>query len=468
MIGVLVVRALNFGAADGDMIVLSDADIPKIDSLKASQRLSSVIQIPTITVAPGDPREGLEGPWNDLHTFLETTYPLVHARLKKTIVADHTLIFKWTGSNPDLAPILMMAHQDVVPVNMGTETDWTAPPFEGRIVDGYIYGRGTIDNKGSLIALMEGATAALETGFTPERTIYLMFGHDEEVSGSGAQAGVRWFQDRCIRMEMVLDEGFLIIEDFPLTGGRAGLIGVSEKGYMTVRVTSTAVGGHSSTPPRSSAAVQLAKAIQALDENQMPANFSQPPISTMIEATASDMPFMQRMAFANRWLFGGMIEGQFSKDGASNALIRTTTAPTVLVGSAKENVLPQKAFALVNFRVHPNNTVEDVLAHVRSVIADIDGVSADLNEGGGISSEASPVSPTDNRPYAVLKAVAARTGEGAPVAPGLVLGATDARWTTVISDNVYRFAPMIMTREDLQGFHGTNERVSVENIGAVE
>jgi len=161
----------------------------------------------------------------------------------------------------------------------------------------------------------------------------------------------------------------------------------------------------------------------------------------------------------------GTVEDALAESGAGNAMIRTTTAPTMLSGSIKENVLPQRSEAIINFRIHPNDTPEDVIAHVEKQIAGINGVSIDLTDrNGGIGSGASPVSPTDNRAYAVLNAVALRVGDGAPVAPSLVLGATDARWASAISDNVYRFAPANVKYEDLSGFHGTNERMEVENI----
>lgn len=464
LVAIVLIRTFTFGGAVGaDRIALPET--PVIDTDMAAGRLSDVLQIRTITLQAGDPLPGREGPWRELEAYLEASYPAFHRAASKTHIADLTLLYEWQGSNPDLDPILLMAHQDVVPVNIGTEDDWTAPPFAGRIVDGHVYGRGTLDNKASLIAIMEAAEALASTGYQPERTVFIMLGHDEEVSGSGARAGVAYLKERGLRMEMVLDEGFVVVDPFPLTGTPVGMIGVSEKGYVTIRLTSEAAGGHSSQPPRNSANVQLSRAIVELEENQMPADFSRPPVSEMIQATASDMPFLQRMAFANVWLFRGMLEKEFAKTGAANAIIRTTTAPTMLQGSIKENVLPQKSTALVNFRVHPNDSPDSVLAHVRDVIGDLEGVSADFDETGGISSSASPVSPTDNRAYQVLASVATETGDGAPAAPGLVIGATDARWTVEISDNVYRFAPSVIPIEDLNGFHGTNERISVENVG---
>lgn len=464
--GIVVYRTMTFGSAQSTA-QMDLPDVPEFDADEIATRLSTALQIKTITLTAGDPRPGREGPWREFEAFLEESYPNFHAAAEKTPLGaqDLTLFFEWKGSDPSLQPILMMAHQDVVPVNIGTEKDWDAPPFSGAIQDGHVYGRGTLDNKASLISIMEAADALAASGFKPKRTIIIMLGHDEEVSGSGARAGVAHMKEKGIRPEMVLDEGFVVMDPFPLTGKPTGMIGVAEKGYITIKLTSEAKGGHSSMPPRNSANVQLSRAIIALDENQMPADFTKPPISEMIEATAGDMPFMQRMAFANLWLFRPMVEAGFAKDGSANAMIRTTTAPTMISGSVKENVLPQMATALVNFRVHPNDTPESVLQHVRDVIAGIDGVSADFDESGGIGSAASPVSPTDNRAYKVLASVARETGNGSPAVPGLVIGATDARWTVEISDNVYRFAPAMIPVGDLSGFHGTNERISVENLG---
>lgn len=463
LVAVVVVRTLSFGTS-GDADRMELPDVPEFSSNEIATHLSDILQLPTITLTAGDPRPGQEGPWIELRDYLQATYPAFNAVAERHLVAEHTILYGWQGTDTSLDPILLMAHQDVVPINLGTEDQWDAPPFAGIVQNGYVYGRGTVDNKTSLITIMEAAEALAASGYQPTRSIWIMFGHDEEVSGSGAQAGVDFFQERDIRMEMVLDEGYFIVDPFPLTGASTGVIGIAEKGYVTIRLTSTAQGGHSSTPPRNSANVQLSRALVALDEQQMPADFSRPPMSEMISSVAADMPFMTRMAFANQWLFRPMIEEQFAADGASNAMIRTTTAPTMISGSIKENVLPQNSYALVNFRIHPNDSVETVLAHVLDVISDIDGVTAHVDQSGGIGSEASPVSPTENRAYQVLASVASDAGGGVPAVPALVLGATDSRWTTEISDNIYRFAPGVLPIGDLQGFHGTNERISVDNL----
>ncbi len=461
---VILWRTVNYGAEPvGARVALPEA--PAISADRGATNLSRAIQFKTVTLASGDPRPGQEGEWLALHAWLAETYPLAHAAMTRELVPGTlTLLYTWQGSDPTLKPLLLMAHQDVVPVNIGTEGDWTGAPFAGEIIDGFIYGRGAIDDKGSLVALMESAEALAASGFKPRRTLLFMFGHDEEVSGSGAQAGVALLKARGIEPEFALDEGFMVLNPSPLTGKPMGFIGIAEKGYVTLNIIATGTGGHSSTPPRDSAAVRLARAVVALDDNQMKADFSKPPVSDLFRSAAADMPFMQRMAFANLWLFEGLVEGQLARIPAGNAMIRTTTAPTMLAGSAKENVLAQRASATVNFRIHPNNTEADIIAHVKRVTAGIDGIEIDVGQQGIRGAGASPVSPTDNRAYAVLASVAEATFPGSPAAPGLVLGATDGRYASDITPNVYRFAPAVLTPEELTGFHGTNERTPVANM----
>lgn len=460
---IILFRTFTFGGPPEGVLEIDLPAPPNISAEAGAQHLSEAIRFQTITYKGGDPAPESAQPWLDLHDWLAATYPRVHAGLTRELHADYSLLYKWTGRDTSLDPVILMAHQDVVPVNDGTLDDWTGAPFAGDIVDGYVYGRGALDDKSSMIAILEAGEALLATGFEPQRTVYFMFGHDEEVSGRGAETMVDALDARGVRAELVLDEGFFVIEDSPITGKPMGFIGVAEKGYITLRLTANAVGGHSSSPPRNSANVQLARAIVALDENQMKADFSKPPVSDLFRAAAPDMGFGQRVALANMWLFGGIVDGQLS-EGVSNAMIRTTTAPTMLEGSIKENVLPQRSTAIVNFRIHPNDTPDDVLAHATEIAERFD-VDVALSQEGGIGSSASPVSPTGNKAYSVLAAVASRTGEGAPAVPGLVIGATDARFASKISDNVYRFVPSLVTIQDTTGFHGTNERLSVANMG---
>lgn len=466
LVAVILFRTFTYGGALESIQPVELPLSPEIDTAQAAERLGAAIRFRTVTRIGGDPQPGQEGPWLDMQAWMTETYPSFHAAsAREMIPGGYSLLFTWTGSDTALDPILLMAHQDVVPVNEGTESDWDAPAFSGEIKNGYVYGRGAIDDKGSMIGQLEALDALARDGFAPKRTILLMLGHDEEVSGSGAQAGIALLKARGIRPVMALDEGYMVVDPSPLTGAPMGYIGVAEKGYVTLDITVTAQGGHSSTPPRDSATVRLSRALMALDTNQMPSHLDKSPAADLFRLTGQDMPFLQRMAFANQWLFGGMIDKQMSAIPVANAMVRTTTAPTMLSASTKENVLAQRATATVNFRIHPADTVESVIEHVKAVTNDIEGISV-TTAGDGISgTAASPVSATDNLPYGVLNAVAEEIGEGAPVAPALVLGATDSRYASVVTDNVYRFVPAVMSAEDLTGFHGTNERIKVDTVG---
>jgi len=245
LIGIILVRTFSYGGAPQGVPEITLPDVPEYDANIAAEHLGEAIRFRTITVASGDPRVGQEGPWLELQAWMEETYPTFHAAAtKETIPGGFSLLYTWEGSDPSLDPLLLMAHQDVVPVNIGTEGDWDAPPFSGAIQDGYVYGRGAIDDKGSMVGLFEALDGLAKDGFAPKRTVLLMLGHDEEVSGSGASAGVELLKSRGVSPIMALDEGFMAVENNPLTGGTVAFIGVAEKGYVTFSLTVTAAGGH--------------------------------------------------------------------------------------------------------------------------------------------------------------------------------------------------------------------------------
>lgn len=464
--GVVMWRTMQFGAKPDAQAAITLPEPPAVDVAAAAEMLGAAIRIQTVTIAAGDPGPGADQPWIALEAALKARYPTVFAKASLEKILTHAMLMTWPGSDPSLPPVILMAHQDVVPVNPGTDADWIHGPFGGVVADGYIWGRGAMDDKGSLIAILEAGDALAKSGWTPKRTIIFAFGHDEEVSGRGAEAIFALLKSRNVTPAMVLDEGYAVLDNYPLTGKPAALIGVAEKGYLSLQITANTEGGHSSRPPRESGAVRIARALVALEENQMPADLSAPPFNEMIEAVSGDLPFVTKLAFANQWLLGSVITGQVSGDASANAIVRTTTAPTMLAGSIKDNVLPQRASAVVNFRIHPNDTLASVAQHVRDVTAHIEGLTIEPYEDG-IGSEPSPVSSTANAAYRVLEAVARATGGGdVPVAPALVIGATDARYASAISkDAIYRFAPAIYDDADLSGFHGANERLSVDNLG---
>jgi carboxypeptidase PM20D1 len=383
--------------------------------------------------------------------------------MRLEIVADYSLLYTLPGSDTSLPPILLLAHQDVVPVEAGTEDDWEAPPFAGEILDGYVYGRGSLDDKGSIVAIMEAMETLSARGFQPRRTILLAFGHDEEVLGSGAKAMAQLLQERGVRPWFVLDEGMVVLLDYPLTGKPAALIGIAEKGYMTARVTARSEGGHSSMPPRETAAERLSRAILAIRAHPFPGHLEGGPIAEMLEALAPHLGFAQRALISNRWAFGPLLRSRMASTPAGDALLRTTIAPTELSGGTKENILPQEVYALVNLRLNPRDSVETALEHLRHSVAGMEGISIEIH---GRPSEPSPVSSTSSDSYVLLAAAAkAHAPEGAPVTPMLVLGGTDSRHYASISENVYRFTPEWIPQSEFSRVHGTGERLSLENLG---
>lgn len=455
---IVVVRTVTYKPAAGaDLAKVKLAAPVAIDSAKAAEHLSQAIQFQTISHQ--DPAENQMAEWEKLHAWLQTTYPAAHAAMTREIVGGHTLVYTWKGSDPSLAPVILMAHQDVVPVTPGTEEDWKQPPFEGRIVEGAVWGRGAIDDKGSLVTLFEGAEALAAQGFKPRRTVMIVSGHDEEAGGSGAQAAAALLKSRGIKAQFVLDEGLAIISDNPITGGPVALVGIAEKGYATLLVTADAEGGHSSAPPADSGGVlTLSKAVTKIAENQFPLKLSGPG-GAMMEALAPEGSFLIRMAMANRWLFEPLILKQAAATPAGAALLHTTIAPTMLKGSPKENVLPQDATAWINYRIAPGDSSADVMARAKGAVGALPVEFAWSRP----PNEPSPVSSIKSDAWMTVAALAKETAK-APVAPGLVTAGTDSRYMTGVATDVYRFQPMVFSLETIKMIHGTNEHMTLENL----
>ena len=456
--GIVAVRTMSYKPkAATDLTQVKLAAPVRIDNARAAQHLSEAIRFQTISHQ--DKAEDQVAEWEKLHAWLQTTYPAAHAAMTREVVAGRTLVYTWAGSDPKLAPIVLMAHQDVVPVTPGTEDDWKHPPFEGVIAEGAVWGRGAIDDKGSLITLFEGLEALASQGFKPRRTVIIVSGHDEEAGGSGAQAAAALFESRGIKAQFVLDEGMAIISDNPNTGGPAALIGIAEKGYATLMITAEAVGGHSSAPPADSGGVlTLARAVTRIAEAQFPMKLDGPG-GAMMETLAPQGPFAIRMAMANRWLFEPLIIKQAAANPSGAALLHTTIAPTMLQGSPKENVLPQDATAWINYRIAPGDTSEAVLARAKSAVGDLPVTYAWSRK----PNEPSPVSSTTSDAWKMIAALAGETAE-APVAPSLVTAGTDSRYLVGVADDVYRFQPMVFSMETIKMIHGTNEHMTLENL----
>ena len=444
-------------------IAVAAAETVPVDAVAAAEHLGQVVR--QRTISPQDPADFDPAPFLALHQVLRELYPLVHATLAREVVNGYSLLYTWQGTDTSLDPVILMAHMDVVPVEPGTETKWDYPAFSGLVKDGYIWGRGSLDDKGSLTGILEAVEALLKTGFAPQRTIYLAFGHDEEIGGKqGARKIAELLASRGVHAAATIDEGSAITQGLvPGIVRPLALIAIAEKGFVSLRLTARAKGGHSSMPPARTAVGALAEALVRLKQHRPPARMSGP-AAAMFDYLAPEMGFWPRLAFANRWLFGKLILGRLEADPVSNALVRTTTAPTMIDGGIKENVLPSEVHAVVNFRIIPGETVDDVHAHVVRVIDDPDIDVAVMNT---IRQDPSPVADVKSWTF---RAVAQALGEVVPdalVAPGLVLGGTDSVHYETISGPGYRFVPYRLQAADLARVHGTNERVSVANFAEV-
>ena len=435
------------------------AAAPAFDTALAAQHLSQAVQIQT--VSHQDPTENQLGEWTKLHAWLTATYPKVSAKMQRHELGQ-TLIYVWPGSDPAAQPIIVMAHQDVVPVTPGTEKDWKHAPFAGEIAEGAVWGRGSVDDKGSLVALFEGLEALAGQGFTPKRTIILVSGHDEEVGGTGAKAAADWLAARRTKALFTIDEGGLIATDTPMINGSAAMIGVAEKGYVTLKVVAPAKGGHSSAPPQAEeiGTINLAKALLRIEAKQFPLEL-RGPAAGMVSVLAAKAGGMNKLAAANRWLFDGLIVARMGGNPASAAMLHTTIAPTMLTGSPKENVLPQTATALINYRIAPWDSSAKVLARARGAVGKLP-VTVDFS--GGALREPSPVSSSNSPGWNLIAATVAADRPGLVVSPYLVVAGTDSRSMSPVSSDVYRFQAISLASTDIKMIHGTNEHMTLDNL----
>lgn len=434
-----------------------------IDEAAAAERLAGALRYRTISFPP--PVGPDTAQFFGLHRYLEANYPMVHETLGLEGVGPNglSLLFTWEGSAPEKQPVVLMGHLDVVPVIPGTDRDWTHPPFGGRVADGYIWGRGAMDNKSSVLAILEAVEHLLAQGYRPERTHYLAFGHDEEVGGNqGAGEIAALLESRGVSdFALVLDEGGAITEGLvPGLEGTAAIIGIGEKGYVSLDLIANGDGGHSSTPPSTTAIGILARAIERLESNPFPADLDAGGL-TLLEYVAPEMPFGQRLVFANRWLFDPLLERMLGAAPESNAMLRTTTAATMLSAGVKDNVLPIDAKATVNFRILPGETPETVTERVREVIDD-ERIEIRAWDGGR---GPSAISDPDGDAFAVLARTIRQTvPEDVLVAPYLVMGGTDAKYYSARSPNVFRFLAAKIEQGDMVRIHGTNERLRPDSF----
>ncbi len=430
-------------------------EIPaNIDS--SAVHLSQAIQIKTVSY--GDTLAIDTTEFLKFRKFLETSYPLVHSNLTRQIFNEFSYVYKWVGKDTALAPYVLMGHTDVVPVEAISESKWTVPSFSGTIKNDTIWGRGAVDDKVAVIAIMESVEQLLSQNFTPNRTIYLCFGHDEEVSGKrGAKIFSAWFKDNNIKPALVLDEGGQIDKQhFKRLNKPVAVIGTNEKGYVNLDLQVEIPGGHSSMPSPETAIDVLNKALVKVRAQQMPGAIT-PTVQELIKRTRSAESFMTKVVLSNLWLFKPVVMGQFEKVKESNAMVHSTLVPTIVKAGIKDNVIPSVAKATINSRILPGQTSDEVLAYVTKVVGDervvIKKQTISIMEPSSVSSfESEQFKKIENILYASVPNVI--------VSPFLMIGATDSRYFRNNSEAVLNFSAV----QDVKGFHGIDERIGIKDL----
>ncbi len=459
LLTVLVVRGLLNGPEPFDPGPAPA--LPEVDATAAAERLARAVRIATISPGEDAPeRLAREEALRELHRQLEADFPRVHQTLQRETVSELSLLYRWPGTDPSAEPILLTAHLDVVPVEPGTEGDWTRPPFSGAVEDGVIWGRGTLDDKAGVVGLLQAVELLLEQGFAPKRTIVLAFGHDEEIGGTrGAKAIVDTLTARGERFAFVLDEGGVIVsEAIPGLEREAALVCVAEKGFANVVLTLRDEGGHASMPPPTGAIGRLAAAVEALESEPMPARLGGA-TRMMLDAMAPHMTFPMRTALSNLWLLSPVIERVLALQPAGNATVRTTLVPTIFRAGVAPNVLAASGEVVVNARLLPGDTIDGVLAHVREVIDD-PGIELRCDD----CREPSEISSTDDEAFSVVSRAIAHVFPEVIVVPCLTVGGTDARHYGNVARQAYRFLPIRMRAADRTRLHGTDEQITVEGF----
>jgi len=453
LIFVLLIKTIMFKSKQ-----IQTAPIPKIDIPNdAIMHLSQSIQFETISNENSTQFDSV--PFLNFCDFLIQTYPQINSNLERHLISNYSILYKWNGKNPDKKPIILTAHYDVVPVEESTRNQWAEKPFGGKIDDRFIWGRGTMDDKLAVIGIMETVEKLLKEGFIPERTIYVAFGHDEEIGGlKGAKMIAEYLKSNNVRAEFVLDEGLVITRKMiPGIEKDVALIGLSEKGFLSVKLSLDYKGGHASMPEKETTIEILARAIVKLRENQPQSRICEP-IERFIEFSGPEMPFAQRLVFANKWLFKGVILNIYESGPSTNSMVRTTTAPTIFNSGIKDNILPTSASATLNFRILSGETIEGILSHINNTIDD-ERIKIST---GDYKSNPSPVSSIESKGFKTVNKTIKQIFPGVLISASLVNAATDSRHYTIISDDVYRFLPITITSEDLPRFHGIDERLNVD------
>lgn len=426
---------------------------------EVAEKLSRAIQIPTVSYTDVSLRdEDAFARWKE---FIAESFPLVHERLELISPGTLAIVFRWTGQDETLLPGALLAHFDVVPP--GDPEAWTYPPFSGEIAEGYIWGRGAIDDKLSDISILQAVEELLTEGVVPKRTLYLCFGGDEEIGGTeGARAIVRWLKERDERLAWVLDEGGAITEGaLPGLQGPVAMVGLAEKGHINVLITAHGKGGHASSPPRETAISSLARAVRRVVASPFPKRITQT-VDAFLAALRPHLTGALGLMFRLRPLTNPLILGALRRNPRTRAMVETTQAVTMVSGGSAENVLPDRASAVVNIRLLHGDTVDYALEHLREAINDPE-IRVELHGEWG-NNPAVQETPVDHPLLSVIQSAVDSALPGVPVIPYLPTASTDSVAYAEVTGNIFRFVPMLLDARELSLVHNVDERISLENL----
>uniref|UniRef100_A0A4W4ELY8 Peptidase M20 dimerisation domain-containing protein n=1 Tax=Electrophorus electricus TaxID=8005 RepID=A0A4W4ELY8_ELEEL len=453
---------LGLQFAQWENTTIISADISKQQREVLLANFKAAIRIPSVSFSQTHQNTSALREFDQL---LRRVFPNVFSSslVKHEVVGNYSHLFTVLGTDPELVPYMLLAHIDVVPAN---EVDgWEAPPFSAKELNGFIYGRGTIDNKQCVMGILQAVEYLLERGYVPRRGFYIGLGHDEEVYGyNGAVNIAKVLKSGGVKLQYILDEGLAVMDGI-ITGlnGPAALIGVSEKGQATVKLSASTRLGHSSMPPKENSIGILAAAITRLEESPMPRLFGYGPEQSTFEHLAHKFQFPLRFMMSNLWLFNPLLSRVMERRPDMNAFVRTTTAVTMFNSGVKVNVLPSHAEAFVNLRIHPAQTLQEVLDLIKSTISD-NRVKLELVDGF----DSLPISSYDEQSfgYQIIKKTLLDMFPQVTVAPSICIGNTDSRHYMDLTQDIYRFNPTWLSQirsERNAGIHGINERMSVQN-----
>lgn len=435
-----------------------------MDKEKTLAHLSRAISIPTISNLDDSLTDWAQ--FEKFHAFLEEAYPLVHKNLTREVVDKASLLYKWQGKDSSLKPFAMLGHIDVVPVPKETENEWIYPPFSGEHDEKYIYGRGANDMKNCVVSLMEAVETLLEEGFVPERDVYLCFGHNEEVlcgEGSGAGAIAKLLKDRGVHLEFVYDEGGAIMDD-NLFGLKvpAAMVGLAEKGYADLKVSISNDGGHAAEPSDRTALGDLSRLICAIEKNQMPCRLIDTVRGTL-KGLGENSDGVLSVALKALKITKPLVMKILKTYRMTHAMLHTTVVPTICRTGTAVNVLPQKAEAMLNIRLLPGDTVEDVEKYIKRLAKKV-GVLDELTLEFVNTSPAPSETSAGTETYKIIEKTMKEIDSSIVAIPYLVTGATDSREYKEVADEIYRIYPFKITSDELDSMHGINERLRIDSF----